>query len=111
MKQYKEILLEEGDILLIFDAASRYSQYAQVFSKEQAAWLPKYSPWDHQILLKDLDAKISARGHAVYKTIWEEKEALRAHLEETLLVGKVCRSRSKTSSPILFIHKANGILH
>ena len=110
MEQHEEILLEEGDILLIFDAANRYSRYAQVFSKEQAARLPEHSQWDHQIPLKDPDAKISAGGHTIYKTTWEEKEALRAHLEETLPVRKVRQSRSKTSSLILFIHKANSTL-
>ena len=60
--------MEEGDILLIFDAANRYSRYAQVFFKKQAARLPKHSQWDHQIPLKDSNAKISARDHAIYKT-------------------------------------------
>ena len=82
-----------------------------MFFKEQAAKLPKHSPWDHQITVTDLDAKISAGGCAIFKTTWREKEALRAHLEETLLVGKVHRSRSKTSSPILFIRKDNSTLH
>ena len=43
MEEHAEILLEEGNILLIFDAANRYSRYVQVFFKEQVARLPKHS--------------------------------------------------------------------
>ena len=47
----------------------------------------------------------------VYKTTWEEKEALAQYLKEHLPIGKVRRSRSAESSPILFARKANGNLH
>ena len=46
----------------------------------------------------------------IYETPWEEKEALEEYLRENLPTGKVQRSRSQASSPILFIRKANGSL-
>ena len=101
--------LEEGEILLMLDARDRYSRYAQVFSKEQAARLPNHTKWDHTIPLKDPNAKVPS-GRLIYKTTWEEKEALEEYLRENLPTGKVRRSRSQASSPILFIRKANGSL-
>ena len=46
----------------------------------------------------------------IYKTTWEEKEALEKYLRENLPTRKIQRSRSQASSPILFIRKANGSL-
>ena len=46
----------------------------------------------------------------VYKTTWEETEALGQYLKEHLPIGKVRRSCSAASSPILFARKANGNL-
>ena len=72
--------LEDGEILLIIDASERYSRYAQYFSAEQAARLPEDRSWDHQIPLQDSNAKIPTG--AIYKTTWEEDEALRKYLQE-----------------------------
>src|SRR5258706_8762719 len=98
---HNDFELEEGEILLIFNARERYSHYARVFSQEFAARLPSYTKWDHQIPLKDPNAKVPG-GRVVYKTMWEEKEALAQYLKEHLPTGKVCRSHSVASSPILF---------
>ena len=43
----------EGDTMLLVDAASYYTDYARVFSAEQANRLPPYRKWDHEIPLKD----------------------------------------------------------
>ena len=45
--------MEEGDTVLLVDAASHYTDCAQVFSTEQANRLPPYRKWDHKIPLKD----------------------------------------------------------
>jgi len=45
--------MEEGDTMLLVDAASHYTDCAQVFSAEQANRLPPYRKWDHKIPLKD----------------------------------------------------------
>jgi len=66
--------LEDGEILLIINASERYSRYAQCFSTEQAARLPEHKSWYHEIPLQDLKAKIPTG--AIYKTTWEEDEAL-----------------------------------
>ena len=100
--------LEDGEILLIIDASERYSRYAQWFSAEQAARLPEYKSWDHQIPLRDRNVKIPAG--AIYKTTWEEEEALRKYLQENIPTGKVRRTPSAASAPILFVRKKDGSL-
>jgi len=98
--------LEDGEILLIIDASEQYSHYAQCFSTEQAARLPEHKSWDHEIPLQDPKAKIPTR--AIYKTTWEEDEALQTYLRENLPTGKVRRSRSAAGAPILFVNKKDG---
>ena len=100
--------LEDGEILLIIDASERYSRYAQCFSAEQAARLPEHKTWDHEIPFKDQNAK--APMGPIYKTTWEEDEALQKYLDENLPTGKVRRSRSASASPILFVKKKDGSL-
>ena len=105
MDELNELELEEGEILLIFDAKDRYVKYAKVFSAEFTARLPKHHQWDHKIPLTE-NAKPPG-GRVIYKTTWEEKEVLAEYLKEHMPSGKVCRSRSSASSPILFTRKAN----
>ena len=100
--------LEDGEIMLIIDASERYSRYATCFSSRQAARLPEYKPWDHAITVQDLQAKIPTG--AVYKTTWEEAEALQKYLDENLPTGKVRRSRSATGDPTLFVRKKDASL-
>ena len=52
MDDLEELELEERELLLILDAKDRYSQYAEVFSAEFAARVPKHTKWDHKIPLK-----------------------------------------------------------
>jgi len=98
--------LEDGEVLLILDASERYSRYTQVFSAEQAAKLPEHKFWDHEIPLQDPNTKIP-RG-AIYKTIWEEDEALQRYLKKELPTGNVRYSRSATGAPILFVRQNDG---
>jgi len=95
--------LEDDEILLIIDASERYSRNAQVFSTEQADRLPEHKAWDHEIPLQDPNAKIPTG--AIYKTTWEEDEALQTYLKKELPTGKVRYSRSATGAPILFVRK------
>ena len=46
----------------------------------------------------------------IYKTTWEEDEALQKYLYENLPTGEVRRSRSTSASPILFVKKKDGSL-
>ena len=98
--------LEDAEILLIIDASERYSRYAQCFSAVQAARLPERKSWDHQIRLQDPKAKIPTG--AINKTTWEEDEALRKYRQENIPTGKVRRSSSAATAPILFVHKKDG---
>jgi len=97
--------LEDREVLLILDASERYFRYAQVFSAEQAARLPEPKSWHHEIPLQDPNGKIPTG--AIYKTIWEEDEALQTYLKKELPTGKVRYSRSATGAPILFVRKKN----
>ena len=95
--------LENGEIVLIIDASERYSRYATCFSSQQGARLPEHKSWDHEIPLPDPQAKIPTG--AVYKTTWEEDEALQKYLDENLPTGKVRHSRSATGAHRLFVRK------
>jgi len=75
---------------------------------EQAARLPEHKSWDHKIPLQDSKAKIPTG--AIYKTTWEEDEALQTYLREKLPTGKVRRSRSAAGAPILFVKKKDRSL-
>ena len=100
--------LEDGEIVWIICATTRYSRYATCFSSQQAARLPEHKPWAREIHLQDPYAKIPTG--AVYKTTWEEDEALQKYLDENLPAGKVRRSRSATGAPILFVGKKDESL-
>ena len=100
--------LEDGEILLIIDASEQYSRYAECFSAEQAARLPEHKSLDHQITLQVLNVK-KPTG-AIYKTTWEEDEALQKYLHENIPTGKVRRSRAAAAAPILFVRKKDQSL-
>ena len=94
--------------MLFRSASERYSRYAQCFSAEQAARLAEHKSWYHQIPVQDANIKIPTG--AIYKTAWEEDEALRKYLEENIPTGTVRRSRSAAAAPILFVRKQDGSL-
>ena len=100
--------MEEGDTVLLVDVASHCTDYTLVFSAKQANSLPPYRKWNHEIPLKDPQTKV--RNSPIYKTTWEEDEALRAYLVEHTLSGKVKKSRSAAGAPILFVRKKDGSL-
>ena len=98
----------DGEVLLIIDVRERYSRYAQVFSAEQAARLLEHKSWDHQIPLIDPNVKIPTG--VIYKTTWEEDEALLQYLQSETPIGKVRHFCSTTGAPILFVRKKDGSL-
>ena len=100
--------IKEDDCIMILNVASEYPRYMRLFSKELANKLPPHRKWDHEILLKDPNAKIP--NGIIYKTTLEEEEALRRYLHEMVSCGKVRRSRSATAAPVLFVKKKNGEL-
>ena len=88
------------ETIIILDATSQYTAYAKLWSSEQANRLPQHTEFDHAITFKDPSAR--PRNRPLYKTTWEEDEALRAYMAEHEPVGKVRRSTSCVASPILF---------
>lgn len=100
--------LEENEVVMIMDAATQYAKYAEVWSSALANHLPPHSEFDHDITFKDPNAK--PPNGPIYKTTWEEEEALRAYIQEHKPMGKIRRSSSSAGSLILFIRKANGTL-
>ena len=76
-------------MVLIKDASEGYSRYTTCFSSQQAARLPEHEAWDDEIPLQDPHAKIPTG--AVYKTTWEEDEALLKYLNKHLATGKDLR--------------------
>ena len=98
----------DSEILLIIDASEQYSRSTQCFSAKQVAGLPEYKSWDHQIPLLDPNARILMQ--AIYKTIWEEDKDLHKYLDKNIPTGKVRRSCSAATAPIVFVHKKDGSL-
>ena len=92
----------------MIDAASHYADYARVFSAKQSNRLLLHRKWDHEIPLKDPQTKVP--NSPIYKTTWEEDEALRAYLVEHILSGKVRKSQLAARAPIDFIRKKDGSL-
>ena len=66
--------LEDGELMLIMDASEPFSRYSTCPSCRQAARLPEHQAWYHELHLEDPYAKIPTG--AVYKTTWEEDEAV-----------------------------------
>ena len=95
------------DIVLIIDASDKYVKYQQAFSAEQASRLPEHRSWDHQIPLKP---GTKPPNGPIYKMTYEERLALERHLDEMMPPGKIQRSRSPASTPILFVKKKDGSL-
>ena len=72
---------------MILDITKRYAEYAKVWSSEQANRLPPHSEFDHDITFKD--SNTTPPNGPIYKTTWEEEEALRAYIQEHEPVGKI----------------------
>ena len=100
-------LLDDGDLIMVLDVASKYASYTKVFSEELANRMPPHRKYDHEIPLRE-GAKIP--NGITYKMTMEEEEALRKCLAEMLPSGKIRRSRSATAAPVLFVRKRNGSL-
>ena len=100
--------LEDAEILLIIDTSKRYSRYAKCFYAKQAARLPEHKSCHQQIPLQNRNAKIPTGG--IYKTTWEEDDALQKYLQENIPTGKVRHCRYAATAPILFVRKKDESL-
>lgn len=85
----------------------KYSDYADVFSKQEADKLPPHRPYDHAIPLVD---GTTAPFGPVYNLSQTELQALHEYIKENLDKGFIRRSESPAGAPILFVKKKDGSL-
>ena len=84
-----------------------YKDYADVFSQERIQTLPEHSEYDHKI---NIEPGKQAPWGPIYKLSEAELKVLREYLDNMLASGKIRRSTSPASAPILFVPKPNGTL-
>ena len=78
-----------------------------MFSKESFDELPEQKQWDHAIDLKPESQPFSTK---VYPMSPIKQKELDDFLEENLLSGRICPSKSLMASPVLFVKKKDGKL-
>jgi transposase InsO family protein len=83
----------------------QFRPFLDVMNEEVAAALPEHRSYDHGIQLKEGE---TAPWGPIYPLSEAELETLREWLKEMLRTGKIRRSTSSASSPILFVPKPHG---
>jgi hypothetical protein len=83
----------------------QFRPFLDIMGKEAADALPEHRSYDHEIRLKE--GEIAPWG-PIYPLSEVELETLREWLKEMLRTGKIRRSTSSASSPILFVPKPHG---
>jgi hypothetical protein len=83
----------------------QFQPFLDIMGKEAANALPKHRSYDHEIHLKDGE---TAPWGPIYPLSEIELETVREWLKEMLRTGKIRRSTSSTSSPILFVPKPHS---
>jgi len=82
-----------------------FCQYLRIMGKEAAEALPKHRPYDCRI---DFQERSTAPWGPIYPLAGDELRTLREWLSEMERTGKIRRSTSPASSPILFVPKPHG---
>jgi hypothetical protein len=85
----------------------KYSEFADVFSKENADILPEHRPYDCPI---DLQENAQPPFGPIYNLSQPELKALREYIDENLAKGFIRHSKSPAGAPILFVKKKDGSL-
>ena len=83
---------------------SKYSDFHDVFSKDNAQKLPEHGPQDHAI---DTEGKQPPFG-PIYNLSLTELQILREYLDEYLAKRFIVPSTSSAGAPILFVKKKEG---
>ena len=83
---------------------SKYSDFHDVFSKDNAQKLPEHGPQDHAI---DTEGKQPLFG-PIYNLSLTELQILREYLDEYLAKGFIVPSASSAGASILFVKKKDG---
>src|SRR5258708_17060449 len=84
-----------------------YKDFADIFSEEAFTHLPPHKAWDHTIELHP-DAKLP-RGRMFPLSPAKQKE-LDEFLQENLVNGQICLSKSLIGAPVFFVKKKEGSL-
>jgi hypothetical protein len=92
------ISMEEG----LQTVPEQFRPFIDIMGKEAADALPNHTSYDHEIKLKEGE---TAPWGPIYPLSEVELETLREWLKEMLRTGKIRRSTSSASSPILFVPK------
>ena len=101
-----EDVLEEAKCLMLL-AADDLPLFKKLADPSRAARLPSHTEFDHHIQFKPGE---KAPNGPLYKLTWEEEQALVKYLDQMTLEGKIRRSSSQASSPIIFVKKKDGSL-
>jgi hypothetical protein len=83
----------------------QFQPFLDIMGKDAADALPDHRSYDHEIRLKEGE---TAPWGPIYPLSEVELETLRDWLKEMLRTGKIQRSTSSASSPILFVPKPHG---
>jgi transposase InsO family protein len=86
---------------------TKYEDFRDVFSKQEADKLPPHRPYDHVIPIRD-GAEVPYGP--VYSLSQKEIEALHDYIKDNLDKGFIRRSESPAGAPILFVKKKDGSL-
>ena len=84
-----------------------YKDYANIFSEQKIHALPEHSKYDHKI---ELEPGTTPPFGPIYPLSKSELRVLRKYLDEMLASGKIVRSTSPATAPILFVPKPDGTL-
>ncbi|CUS10238.1 unnamed protein product, partial [Tuber aestivum] len=79
-----------------------YKDFGDIFSQERIDALPEHTKYDHRI---DLIPRSTPPFGPIYPISVKERTALREFISEMLRTGKIKRSTSWSSAPILFVPK------
>jgi len=99
---YVSAVTETDDIARV---PVQFRPFLDIMGKEAADALPKHRSYDHEIRLKEGE---TAPWGPIYPLSEVELETLREWLKDMLRTGKIRRSTSSVSSPILFVPKPHG---
>lgn len=88
---------------------AKYSHYANVFSKEAAAELLKYSSINKHAINLELGKQLPYRP--IYSLGLVELKTLKTYINTNLASGFIRLSKSLAGTTILFVWKLDGSLH
>src|SRR5258705_709989 len=87
---------------------AQYHNFRDVFSKEAFDELPPQKAWDPAI---DLSPGTELPCSQTFPLSPTEQKELDDFLQENLVNGHICPSKSPMGAPVFFIKKKDGLLH